>query len=149
MDLFLTKPSQNINWWTGVVWIIWGLLWCFYHLFGLSFWRHPFTAEDPLMSKWCDATFLQNWWRNKLIYILDGLRGIHFQQIFIFCVNCSFICTVFVFFLVNVLLLTWFENMDPAVWMLYWCCYGAADCWCSMLMRHYQGAQTVKTLLTS
>ncbi len=22
-------------------------------LFGLSFWRHPFTAEDPLLSKWC------------------------------------------------------------------------------------------------
>ncbi len=29
-----------------------GLLWCFYQLFGLSFWRHPFTAEDPLLSKW-------------------------------------------------------------------------------------------------
>ncbi len=36
-----------------------GLLWCFYQLFGLSFWRHPFTAEDPLVSKWCNATFLQ------------------------------------------------------------------------------------------
>ncbi len=24
-----------------------------------SFWRHPFTAEDPLVSKWCNATFLQ------------------------------------------------------------------------------------------
>ncbi len=31
----------------------------FYQLFGLSFWRHPFTAEDPLVSKWCNATFLQ------------------------------------------------------------------------------------------
>ncbi len=31
-----------------------------------SFWWHPFTAEDPLVSKWCKATFLQ------LIYILDG-----------------------------------------------------------------------------
>ncbi len=36
-----------------------GLLWCFYQLFGLSFWRHPFTAEDPLVSKWCNAAFLQ------------------------------------------------------------------------------------------
>ncbi len=27
------------------------LLWCFYQLFGLSFWRHPFTAEDPLVSR--------------------------------------------------------------------------------------------------
>ncbi len=26
-----------------------GLLWCFYQLFGLSFRRHPFTAEDPLV----------------------------------------------------------------------------------------------------
>ncbi len=26
---------------------------------GLSIWRHPFTAEDPLLSKWCNATFLQ------------------------------------------------------------------------------------------
>ncbi len=41
------------------MWITCGLLWCFYQLFGLSFWRHPFTAEDPLVSKWCNATFLQ------------------------------------------------------------------------------------------
>ncbi len=25
----------------------------------LSFWRHPFTAEHPLLSKWCSAIFLQ------------------------------------------------------------------------------------------
>ncbi len=63
VDLFLTNmqlfTSQDINWWTGVVWITCGLLWCFYQLFGLSFWRHPFTAEDPLVSKWCHATFFQ------------------------------------------------------------------------------------------
>ncbi len=23
----------------------------FYQLFGLSFWRHPFTAEDPLLDE--------------------------------------------------------------------------------------------------
>ncbi len=51
--------SQYINWWTGVVWTTCGLLWCFYQRFGLSFWRHPFTAEDPLVSKWRNATFLQ------------------------------------------------------------------------------------------
>ncbi len=28
----------------------------FYQLFGLS--RHPFTAEDPLVSKWYNGTFL-------------------------------------------------------------------------------------------
>ncbi len=33
-----------------MVWITCGLLRCFYQLFGLSFWRHPFTAEHPLLS---------------------------------------------------------------------------------------------------
>ncbi len=63
MDLFLRNPQlltwQDVNWWTGVVWITCGLLWWFYQLFGLSFWRHPFTAEDPLVSKWCNSKFLQ------------------------------------------------------------------------------------------
>ncbi len=92
MDLFTNTQllaSQDINWWTGVVWITCGLLWCFYQLFGLSFWRHPFTAEDPLVSEWWNATFLQLWWRNKLIYILDDLRWAHFQQIFIFAWTIS------------------------------------------------------------
>ncbi len=34
--------SQDTNWWTGVVWITCRLLWCFYQLFVLSFWWHPF-----------------------------------------------------------------------------------------------------------
>ncbi len=34
-----------------------GLLWCFYQLFGFSFWQHPFTAEDPFVSKWCNNKF--------------------------------------------------------------------------------------------
>ncbi len=54
MYLFLTNAklfaSQDIKWWTGFVWITCGLLWCFYQLFELSFWRHPFTAEHPLVS---------------------------------------------------------------------------------------------------
>ncbi len=74
--------SQDINWWTGVVWII--------VMFGLSFWRHPFTAEDPLVDKWCNATFLQMRWRNKLIYILDGLRGSKCSENFHFWVNYFF-----------------------------------------------------------
>ncbi len=82
--------SPDVNWWTGVVWIICGLLWCFYQLFGLSFWRHPFTAEHPLLRHWCRDTFLQIWWRNKLILISDGLRVSTFSAHFNFCVNYSF-----------------------------------------------------------
>ncbi len=59
MDLFLTNThlsiSQGNTWWTGVVWITCGLLWCFYQLFELSFWRHPFTAEHLLVSKRCNG----------------------------------------------------------------------------------------------
>ncbi len=51
MDLFLKNmqisTSQDFNWWTGVVWIIV----MFLSAVLLSFWRHPFTAEDPLMGK--------------------------------------------------------------------------------------------------
>ncbi len=36
-------------------------------------------TEDPLVSKWCNATFLQIWWRNKLIFVLDGLRASTFS----------------------------------------------------------------------
>ncbi len=92
MDFFLTNmqilASQDVNWWTGFV-----DYWCFYQLFGLSFWRHPFTAEDPLVRKWCNAKLLQicldgeknliNILEN-VIYILDGLRVCIFQQMFNF-----------------------------------------------------------------
>ncbi len=71
-----------------MVWIICGLLWCFYQLFGLSFWWHPFTAEDPLVSKWWNATFI--WWRNKLIYILDDLTVSTFSTNVYRRVNYSF-----------------------------------------------------------
>ncbi len=60
--------------WSGV-----DYLWCFYQLFGLSFWRHPFTAEDPLVSKWCNATFLQI--KNSST---SWMRVSKFQQIWIF-----------------------------------------------------------------
>ncbi len=45
--ILIIFPSQEVNWWTGVV--LWIVV-MFYQLFGLSFWRHPFTAEDPLES---------------------------------------------------------------------------------------------------
>ncbi len=84
IDLFLTSTqyftSQYVNWWTGVMWITCGLLWCFYQLFGLSF-DGTIHAEDPLLSKWGNAKFLQIYSdeENKLIYILDGLSiWLHF-----------------------------------------------------------------------
>ncbi len=89
LDLFQLLSSQDVNWWTGVVWITCGLLWCFYQLFGLSFWRHPFTAEHPLMRHWCSDTFLQIWWRNKLILILDDLRVSTCSSYLDFCQNSS------------------------------------------------------------
>ncbi len=50
-DLLLTNRfslhEMSID---GLEWITCRLLWCFYQLFGLSFWRHPFTAEHTLMS---------------------------------------------------------------------------------------------------
>ncbi len=33
LDLFQLLSSQDVNWWTGVLWITCGLLFCFYQLF--------------------------------------------------------------------------------------------------------------------
>ncbi len=72
MQLF---ASQVVNWLTGVMWITCGSLWCFYQLIGLSFWRHPFTAEDPLVRKWCNAKFLQICSDKENKLILDDLTA--------------------------------------------------------------------------
>ncbi len=64
-----------------------GLLWCFHN--AVSFSRHPFTAEDPLVSKWCNISPNLLWWRNKLIYMLDGLMVSTFKKK-LFWVNYSF-----------------------------------------------------------
>ncbi len=55
----------------------------FYQLFGLSFWRHPFTAEDPLVSKWFNATFLLICSHEETNSSTSRMvrRWIHFQQI--------------------------------------------------------------------
>ncbi len=58
-----------------VLWIV--DLWCFYHLFGLSFWRHPFTAKPSIVEQViCNATFLQicSDEETNSSYILAGLR---------------------------------------------------------------------------
>ncbi len=68
------------------MWITCVLLWCFYQLFGLSFWRHPFTAEDPLVKNWYNATFLQNCSHEEKNSSPSWMAWgwAHFQQIFIF-----------------------------------------------------------------
>ncbi len=51
-----------------------------------SFWRHPFTAENPLMSKWCKAKFLQicsdEETNSSTTWMAWG--SVHFRPIFIF-----------------------------------------------------------------
>ncbi len=88
LDLFLANTqlfsSKYINWWTGVVWITCGLLWCFHQLFGLSFWRHPFTAEHPLLSKWWNDKLHQNCSDEETNSFWIAWGWVHFQQIFIF-----------------------------------------------------------------
>ncbi len=83
IDLFLTNTqllaSQDINWCTGVVWII--------VMFLSAVWTLILTAPIHCRGKWWNATFLQIWWRNKFIYILDGLRVSTFSSNFHFGLN--------------------------------------------------------------
>ncbi len=60
---------SHVNWlWIFVIILI---------LFRLSFWWHPFTTEDLLVSKWFFRWIVSNLFqrRSKLIHILAGLRG--------------------------------------------------------------------------
>ncbi len=88
-----------------------GLLWCFYQLFGLSFWRHPFTAEDTLESKWWNATFLQICSDQEINSSISCMAWgwVHIQQISVFVWTITLTvrkCTFVVFFLFNVSPLT-------------------------------------------
>ncbi len=83
-DLFLTNTqllsSRDVNWWSGVDY-------CDVFISCLdSFWRHPFTVEHPLVSKWYISPNLFCW-RNKLLFVLGDLRVNTFSGIFHFWVN--------------------------------------------------------------
>ncbi len=65
LDLFQLLSSPDVNWWTGVVWII---------VMFLSDSHSDGTHSLQSIHCWASATFLQIWCRNKLIFILDGLR---------------------------------------------------------------------------
>ncbi len=54
----------------------------FNQLFELSFWRHPFTSEDPLVSKWCNAKFSKICSNQETI--LDALKVSMFTAIMTF-----------------------------------------------------------------
>ncbi len=107
------------------------LLWCSYQLFRLSFWRHPFTAEDPLVSKWCK--FLQICsYEKTLIYILYGLSARTFAASFHFWLDYtsksvdidelkfSSLCVRFVFLVMWTLfsLLLYFHRLLCVMFML-------------------------------
>ncbi len=71
LDLFQLLSSPDVNWWTGVVWII---------VMFLS----ALILTAPIHCRASIATFLQTRWRNKLILIMMTWWGAHFQQIFVF-----------------------------------------------------------------
>ncbi len=86
LDWFQLLSSPDVNWWTGV-------LWCFYQL---SFWRHPFTAEHPLLD-YCDKDspynqHMERSWSGKHV-LRDGAAetwGINtYIQPFSVAVHCS------------------------------------------------------------
>ncbi len=56
----------------------------FFSAVWLSFWRHPFTAEDPLMSKWCNARFLQicsnEETNSSTSWMASGWKHFHFRM---------------------------------------------------------------------
>ncbi len=75
--------SQDINWWTGVV----GLWWCFYQLFRVSFWRHPFTAEHPLVRQVIHNAVLLSWPHHSRLAF--SVLFIDTQWVFMMCETIS------------------------------------------------------------
>ncbi len=65
LDLSQLLSSPDVNWWTGVVWII---------VMFLSDSHSDGTHSLQSIHCWDTDAFLQTWWRNKLILILDGPR---------------------------------------------------------------------------
>ncbi len=84
LDVFVSYkdaafPSQDVNWWTGVMWII--------VMFLSAVWTLILTAPiwDPLVSKWCNAKFLQICSDEKTNSLTSYMAWgwVHFKQIFI------------------------------------------------------------------
>ncbi len=79
MDLFLTNmqrlSSQDINWWTEVVWITCGLLWC---CDGSAVWTLILTAPIQCRGSIGEQVTKSVPIKKQLIYILDDLRVSNF-----------------------------------------------------------------------
>ncbi len=144
----------------------------------LSFWRHPFTTEHPLtliltapihyrasidshsdgthslQSIHCWDTFLQIWWRNKLILILNDMRASQLSAI-------SHVCwTIPLRHGVTVYKTSKYDQTEPvfvlqeADWLLpsalLWCVHRAPPQWTSRVWRwpgksHTQSVRIVNT----
>ncbi len=58
-----------------------------------AFWLHPFTAQDPIVSKWCNAEFLQIFSERKQTHLyLWWAEGEYIFSKFFFCENYFFKC---------------------------------------------------------
>ncbi len=82
MDLFLTNTqlftSQDVNWWTGVVWITCGLLWYFHQLVGLclDILTAPIHCRGSIGEIW--------WWNDKFLQIWPQKKQTKY------CLNVNF-----------------------------------------------------------
>ncbi len=76
---------------------------------GLSFWRHPFTAEHPLESKWCLAKFLQICFDKETNTSWMAWRRVHFQQFFIFGWTIP-LKYIYIFFILIILCLAFYAR---------------------------------------
>ncbi len=83
-----TSILQDVNRWTGLVWITCGWLWCFYQLFGLVIDRYWFFITDT------DTDYLY-------VYVPDNRYA---ELIFIYCYKVQ--SEVSPFFLLSVILTT-------------------------------------------
>ncbi len=103
MDLLLTNMQLSLHEMSTdeLSWTQW-LLWRFFQLFGLWFWRHPFTGETVMECYISPNRFP---WRNNLIYISGGLRARTFSAKFHFWLNHSF----------NDLILVWNTTLTDSV----------------------------------
>ncbi len=72
LDLFHLLSSQDINWWTGVVWINCGLLWCFYQTLILTAPIHCRASIAETLMQWHISTNLMK--KQTHPNLIDGLR---------------------------------------------------------------------------